>query len=531
MPKFQRSYAWTSENVGDLLNDISTYVESNQNEYFLGPIVITAAEKKLNVVDGQQRLATIYILVSAIRNYLNDNHQQERALEIQRDFLAKKDLSTMEEQSQLNLNDNDNHFFFKRILKREPVIPDKESHKKILETLNKCTEFINSQVRTSNDPIKKILSILSFIEENLKIIIVTAPSDTNAYLIFETLNDRGLSLAISDLLKNYLYFQAGDRQDEIERSWIAMSSILEAAVGGEEILATFIRHFWSSKYGATRETKLYDNIKRQINTKDRTVTFGNELENNAKYYAAILNSDHYFWAKLDTSSRDYLKVLNFLRMIQMRPLILTIMSEFVENEISISLKYLVTTAVRFLIVGGLGGGSLEERYCNIAVKIRNHKISNSRQLLNELTKIVPNDKVFRESFSTVTTSKTNFARYYLRSLEKANKNESEPELIPNDNEAEINLEHIIPQSPSDHWDLSAEELSLLTNRLGNLVLMKRSKNSSIGNAGFSEKKKSFTQSTFELTRGIAKNTKWTKKEIDKRQKEMADLALKVWALN
>ncbi|MGB7601662.1 MAG: hypothetical protein WBM24_15230 [Candidatus Sulfotelmatobacter sp.] len=87
---------------------------------------------------------------------------------------------------------------------------------------------------------------------------------TSAYVMFETLNDRGLELSKADLIKNFLLSKSKGRVHEVLNRWVAMQSSLE--VGGEEedLVVTFIRHYWSSVHGATRERELYENIKKDI---------------------------------------------------------------------------------------------------------------------------------------------------------------------------------------------------------------------------------------------------------------------------
>ena len=73
-------------------------------------------------------------------------------------------------------------------------------------------------------------------------------------LFFETLNDRGLELAKTDLLKNHLFSLSDDRLDEIQHLWVQMFSTIEAAED-EDLVLSYLRHFWSSKNGLTREKK------------------------------------------------------------------------------------------------------------------------------------------------------------------------------------------------------------------------------------------------------------------------------------
>src|SRR5690606_19350318 len=122
-------------------------------------------------------------------------------------------------------------------------------------------------------------------------------------------------------------------------------------VGGEDLVVTYIRHLWSSKYGATRERELYESIKKRVTTKKQAIDFVEELASNARLYAAILNPAHEIWAKYGATARQHVETLNLLRMIQIRPLLLAVLDRFEVPEARKSLRAFVSWSVRFLITG------------------------------------------------------------------------------------------------------------------------------------------------------------------------------------
>lgn len=90
--------------------------------------------------------------------------------------------------------------------------------------------------------------------------VLTVPTDADAYLIFETLNDRGADLTIADLLKNYLFGRAGTKLDAVRDGWMQVLGALDISAENA-LFTTFLRHYWSSKHGAIRERELYKSIK------------------------------------------------------------------------------------------------------------------------------------------------------------------------------------------------------------------------------------------------------------------------------
>ena len=129
-------------------------------------------------------------------------------------------------------------------------------------------------------------------------------------------------------------------------------------------------------------------------------------------------------------------------------------------------------------------------------------------------------------------SKSHLARYYLQALELKNAKTKQPELVPNTNPDDVNLEHVLPKSYGPAWkaDFSAEEHLAYRRRLGNLALLTQDENSGSGADGFAKKKKVLARSSFALTSMIGAKSSWTSKEIEARQKRLAELAAKTWPL-
>jgi len=231
------------------------------------------------------------------------------------------------------------------------------------------------------------------------------------------------------------------------------------------------------------------------------------------------------------TARRHAETLVHLRLEQYRPLLLAVLRSFTNNEVEKVLRYLVACSVRFLIHGGLGGGTLEKNYCDSAMKVLQGTIGTAKALAAELNKVVPTDAEFKASFSTARVSKSYLARYYLQALERQALGAEQPELIANPNSDEVNLEHVLPQSPSEGWkDIETEIADIYFNRLGNLVLLQQTANSEIGNASFEKKKQHFIQSGFLLTRKVGSLDGWDTGEIDNRQSQLANLAVAAWTL-
>lgn len=536
VPKYQRSYAWEEQNIEELLRDLSDAIRVKAGEYFLGSIVIQGADANLEIVDGQQRLATTSIFLGAIRDYLLSNNDTARAEQLEQKFLLSRNLRTQAIEPRLSLNADDNDFYRKAVLSRpmdedRKIKPSKESHERILIARKYSAEFIKSLTSTTQNASELLIDWAEYIELHAKVIFVRVADDSNAFVIFETLNDRGVELSIADLLKNYLFGRSGERVDEAQSNWNKMLGSLET-VGGDDVLLSYIRQTWSAENGITREKELFGAIKAKMVSEQIAIDFGKGLANNAKLYAAMLNPKHEIWNQYGDTTRGNIETLANLRLEQFRPLLLAILRSFKVSEVEKAFRYLVSCSIRFLIHGGLGGGTLEKNYCDSAQKVLRGEIKTAAALAGELNKVVPTDSEFLTSFTSARVSKAYLARYYLQALERQATGQTQPELVPNTNANEVNLEHVLPQNPSTAWgQIEAEVADAFYNRLGNLALMKQKINSEIGNQGFNTKKLSMAESQFILTKRIASYENWTPSDIEARQSELAALAIKAWPIS
>jgi hypothetical protein len=539
VPPYQRAYSWTDEQIEELLRDLSDAMREKEAEYFLGTVVLTKHQAGQHaVIDGQQRLATISVLICAIRNHFYAVGDAERADELHRDYLAKKELRGLSETPHLTLMATDNGFYESHILPKPSPAAKAKGKKSLpasnarLETaLRLCTEHVSTLAKTTHTPAVVLLDWIEYLTDKAKVIVVEVNDEAAAYTIFEVLNDRGLELSVSDLLKNFIFRVAGDKVSEAQAHWSRMVGILEGSGAEEKALKTFIRHVWASRNGVTREKDLYDKIRQHVTGKQRAVSFAKELSELALVYAALDNPSDELWKEYGPSVREAVEALQLLKATQIRPLLLAIVAHFDAKEVRRALPMLVCWTVRFMVVGKLGSGPLESGYADRAQEVSSGKIKTAAQLFEASKGFLANDGEFEQGFAVARSSAQYLARFYLRVLEKQSSAAAGDELIVNPNVDAVNLEHIMPQTRAPHWEgIPVERHENYVKRLGNLALLDRGLNEKSGNLPFAEKAKALAQSKISMTREIAIATNWDTKAIDERQKEMAKLAVKAWPL-
>jgi hypothetical protein len=538
VPKYQREYKWEEKNVKEFFGDIENAIKEERTEYFMGSIVIAkAGSERPEIVDGQQRLATTAIFCAAARDVLLELKADEDAGDVHREYLMTKHHESREPVPRLRLSDTDHEFFQARILQmprsgktREAVAPSApNSHRRIEAAYSLLRAYVDKAREDARDPVKEIFKRITYVASKVKVIWVQVPDEANAYVIFETLNDRGLDLAVTDLIKNFLFGRAGTANlGAVQHRWISMYSIVESAVQ-ERNVKHFLRHQWASEHGLTREKDLFDEIKKDITTPQNALAYASHLLDDGRVYAALTGSTQPFWADWGGTAKRDIDIINRLEMERISPLLLAVVSTFSRSEAMKALHLFVSWGVRFLVAPS-PAGTLEKFFSNSARDVREKKIKKASALHTAAKSIVPTDSDFETYFGSANITSSATARYLLRELEVHSNASLGPGLIPDENTDNVNLEHILPRSPKPGtWvDFEPDEVDQYATKLGNLCLLLTKDNSAGKNEEFSTKKPFFAKSSLKLTRDVAQFASWTSSSIVDRQKQLAKLAPSTW---
>jgi uncharacterized protein with ParB-like and HNH nuclease domain len=531
VPRYQREYAWEDEQVSDFWSDMMNTVKDKQ-EYFLGTVVLSkeAPQGAKSIVDGQQRMTTTVLLLCALRDSFEANGDERAARGIKEQYISSYDVKIYEEKARLRLNLDDNPFFFDRFILGKPAAPKLPSHRLLEDSYamlrSKLEEIIT---KYPSEWKQKFAQITTYLDEQARVVQVDTGTDADAFVIFETLNDRGADLTTADLLKNYLFSQSGANLDIVQALWIEAISTFQ---GPDKIktFVQFLRHWWSSKKGLIREIKLYRSIRDDVKDSESALRFAQDLVEASNLYDASTNPDADYWKIFDNDTQAYAEALIRLNLEQNLPLLLSIMQTFPKAHMRETLRRLLAWSVRSLVAGLSGGGKAERYYCDAAKAVREKKIETADKLYLELDQFVPADSQFRSTFSTYTTNKSSLARYLLLSLEKDMRSEKEPEMVPNEEADQVNLEHILPQRAKDaDWpQFSVDDRKAFALRLGNMTLLKKTENNKIGNKGWVKKKPVLSASILRLNQDMSKIDLWRTDHISARQQDMADRAVTIW---
>ncbi len=534
VPVYQRDFAWTYEEIDTLWEDITSALVSGRNEYFLGAIVVSPSndEKILEIVDGQQRLAVLSMMFAAIAEEWKTNKDNKRADGVFRDFLGSEDRRTGEPIAKISLNETNDPIYQDVVLKGQGVTATARknwphSNKLLEEAFVRIKNKLHDWAHEVVDVSARLLDLEDFLASNTNVILIEVGDESDAFVLFETLNDRGLELAVSDLVKNYLFSLAGGNIELFKKLWIEINLLV-----GSENLTSFLRHFWNSEHETTRERELYRVLKGTIKNTTVAREFIERLRKVADLYAALLNPEHIYWSDFPPEVRTHLDALLTFRVTQFRPVALAAMETYKPDDLIKVLQMLSVISFRYTVVSALATGHLEKIYSAAALAIRDGQAKTPSKLFGFLKQVyVPEDR-FEEDFATKAFGKAPVARYILGELN--DHLEQDPEKMVAERSGRITLEHILPKNPNQKWKgaiPSDKSVNDYVDRIGNLTLLEKGRNKGISTSGFKEKKEvAYTGSSLAINQELLKSTTWTSKEIENRSNKLARIARQIWRI-
>ena len=534
VPAYQRDFAWTDEEIETIWEDLLRAFEEDQDEYFLGAIVLSRLndEKVREVVDGQQRLVALSMLFGIISREWGRRDGKKRQMGVFRDYLGTEDRRTGDTNPKLTLNDNNDPTFQKIVVQGEQLDSSyrqvlNHSNRLIVKAYGRLSKQVEDWLEDNQDQETALIDFEEYLADNTNLIVIDVDNNADAFTIFETLNDRGLDLAVADLVKNYLFSKSENRITQFQRAWGDISLLV-----GSEHVTQFLRHYWLSRYaGVVRERDLYRALRQEVSGPRKAQKTMEELLASSSLYAALLNPESSTWSQYVPDARSYLEALITFSVTQYRPVALAAMETLDHSVVTSILRVLMITSFRYTVVSGLGTGNLERIYAAAALSIRNGECHSAKQLFSRIRQIYVDDNKFCADFSSRSFSKAPIARYVLGQIN--DHMEEDLEHVVAESSGRITLEHIMPKNLGPEWgSIDQEKAEQTVDQIGNLTLLEKGKNRGIANAGFSEKcAKAFSQSSLHLNKELVSLTSWTVDSIEQRSADLAKIAVHLWRVD
>jgi uncharacterized protein with ParB-like and HNH nuclease domain len=552
VPRFQREYSWTIDELTELWKDILINLSYKDeagfsvSEYFIGSLVLIGGHTstKYEIVDGQQRLTSITILLSAlVQTYYEINEERlakgcytyvegndsdyteffrlenERSSEYIKRAIQHKDKAKIQPNSSEEKSLAFAYDFFRKKLKEKYLI-------------NEINQFLGLSLENNHEVHKKYLNAIREQVLQLKTIYITVSEKDEAYNIFETLNAKGLDLSIVDLIKNQIFKVLKDQHptDYAKDQWSRLSLNLNERRHQTD-LNTFFRHFWISKYEHITESKIYKSFTKQIAREDKVImkNFLDQLVEESKSYKIISSPQVDDWRHQEEKSLfESLYALSLFRVISPRPLLLALLKNRSEGKVSLTYLKKSLTAIEhfhftFTTICSSSASGLENKYSSFARKLRLAKNrEKSHEIIDELIEYLQKKKPNIDKFITSFDSKLRYSdeytkekkiiQYLFKKVERYYRATHELDVL------NISIEHILPQ-------ISRESIS---HSVGNLLPLSQELNSECGDKALEDKIPYYERSNFKTVEKFLERyrgcTNWDEDKIIERTKDLADLA-------
>jgi hypothetical protein len=527
VPEFQRGYAWGAEEVTQLLDDLfhEQYAQGNTSSidvpYFLGSLVLAKRGDSFRILDGQQRLTTISLLLIVLRAKLSE-FGFEDAPGINK-FLEFGKIGRIKT-AKLALQPSDRGLYRKLLQDpgshKEPEFRRRNLVRAMKRIIARLDEFASLAQSRGVDPLQTYSGMLRTLLYQVEFVSIVSPSESDAFKLFETLNDRGLALNAADLVKNKLFAQCGrDLEDAVDAWTNAVDSV------GEEEIVNFLRYFWLSREGFVRKRGLYDSFRQHLEGLGNleSALFAMTIEDYAAVYRHIAhpNPETCPWG---AEVGEALNRLVSYRARSCRPALLACAMTRGEDMRRLA-HACESITVRYSTVGERNPNQLEQMYAEVCAQLRDS--SSIEEILYGANIFeIPDDEEFQERFSGIDLNRV--TKTWRVILERLNSMLGTGETRV-EGADRVHVEHILPRNPDARTlkesGLTPAEAEELIGRIGNLTLLSGKKNREISNKPFSQKKSSFQSSEIGLNRWVTEQSSWGRAEIENRSKELARLAL------
>ena len=526
VPLFQRHYSWKQEHWKTLWEDLAElYEASDGREHFLGAIVTMPVDmqphgvSKYMLIDGQQRLTTLFILLAAIRD------------------------AAKEQESKLSVQINEQYLINKWAdhLNRLKLLPTQTDRERFFQVMNgggkgqdrllQAYRYFTKQLKGRDEQgqpynLKQLQTIL--VQQFMVVSIVLA-KDENPYLIFESLNAKGQPLTQADLVRNHLLMRIDDPEDQA----LAYKDIwhpIEEQLGDQ--LTNFIWRYLNKDGTFVRQGSIYEAIKNKLTklpTTSEVIDMIMDMHIYAGYYKRLIDPSQ----EPNPQISRRLHRINRWEINTSYPFLLALYDDYERGSLSATDICHILDIIESYVI--------RRFFCRVPTNALNRIFISLYKGLDKadmvgstraelLARSWPTDQDFQEGWLRfpIYTSGTAKCRHILESLETALTHNNEPVDVTH---PRITIEHIMPQTLNEEWELqlgssAAQIHDQFLHTIGNLTLT--GKNEPMGNSPFAQKKPVFVQSNFALNEPIAQEDTWNAQTIQQRANQLVPIAAQIW---
>ncbi len=522
IPSYQRHYVWEDDQINQLLDDIKdNYIDHNNQEYFLGSYIIQSKIKENDLLDGQQRITTLFLLFAFLRDYelTPDSWRGEC-----QDLIYQKPQKRTNTPSRVRLKYEIRGDVGKFI--EDNIIPNnkiKENWEIISDTKDKgnisishiCNAIICFKNYFDNNKDIDLDKYISFICNNIVMIYISADTLEDAFRLFSIMNDRGVKLANADILKasNLEKLANPSNVNYFAQKWEEK----QEALGVD--FDRFLSYVRTIILKNRQKNNLLDEFENLI-FKQGLLKQGEDFFN--KIFALYETYD----VAIDLTENGNIAYCNLIRIMKASmpstdwiPVVMCYYEKFKDEKLTDFTHKLACKSVADAVCGV----QISKRIDNLGKLIKFiEESSNAKDILNAVQYFEIPKELFIEHISSDIYGRQ-YAKALLMLLEyKYQDNNIAKEF------SKISIEHILPQNPKmeSNWcvDFTEEDRVNTTHKVGNLCIIGAKKNTALGNLDYIEKRTKYFQKNignFARTLKIYNDypTQWKLTDFNKNQEQ------------
>lgn len=492
IPSYQRHYVWESDNVIEMLCDFKDAMAGHPNdEYFLGSYIYQSNnDKNKDLLDGQQRITTFFLLFAYLRDFggLNLNmqntlhgyiYQEENKLErkkgkVRLQYEIRGDVGRFIEEFIVPNGRLADENIWKEICEKADNKNENVSVSHICNTLITCKKFFDENSHVN------IVDFLAYVLNNVVMIYVSASTLEDAFRLFSIMNDRGLKLTNADILKASNLEKISDKEEKAKfaRRWEEIQDDL-----GDDF-DRFLSYVRTMILKTRPKMNLLDEYEKEI--------FQKEVVSHGKsFFNVIFKAYNYYCKAIEPDVEELgFRYVNLIKILKNTypstdwiPVLMFYYSKYQKSKLYEFATKMIHKSLADIICGAVLSTRIENLN-KMMVAIKNSEslevLLNDKQIFNfdhkKFMSIVNMDMYGRKCTKT------------LLMLMELKYHSDECEI----GTGILSIEHILPQNPTtgSEWTVNytPEQRNLYTHKIGNLCLITRKKNSSLGNLNYQEKK-------------------------------------------
>lgn len=537
IPSYQRPYAWTEVQAGELFSDlVDFFTKEKDDTYFLGSIVLIKEEGKphAEVIDGQQRLTTLTILLAALTTQFSGELRADFENYIREPGRASQGLKP---KPRLALRERDRQFFadyiqglrLTELVALDPAQVDNESQRNVRRNAEVMLQRLKA---TFNDDIERLCEFGAFLVQRCFLVAVSTPSQQSAFRVFSVLNSRGLDLLPTDIIKSDVIGSIKQaHQEDFTETW----EELEVETGRDGFAEVFghIRMIYA-KEKARRS--LLEEFRERVIAK---VGSAEELVSKVvqPYTQAYLIAKHCQYVSTSNAAEinALLKWLNRIDNSDWLPSAMKFLAEH-ENDAAYVHWFLrkLERLAACMHICGYDVNARIERYATLLRAMEKSHSMASPVTAVELTAHEQSTlrRVLQSDIYLMTARRRNYLILRLDSFLVDGAATYDPTILT--------IEHVLPQTVDDgsvwatQWP-NVSDRNLWLHRLANLVPLTQRRNSQAQNYDFERKKKAYFGgkqgvSSYALTTQVLNTATWAPAVVEQRQDDLLEMLSIKWEL-